>query len=87
MGARYRDFLGDMPTIGELVDSLDVSPNRKHVVANCLHELGYRRDEQAGEALGALTEPQLQSVMAQNARLNVREINAVLQRVKLPGGL
>lgn len=76
-----------MPTVGELVAGLDVRPDRKQLVADCLQELGYFPDEQAGEALKALTEPQLRSVTVRKAGLNVREINAVLLRVNPQGGL
>ena len=49
-----------MPTVRALVDSLDVQQDRRQLVADNLQELGYLLDEQAGEALGALTEAQLQ---------------------------
>ena len=62
-------------------------PDRKQLVADCLEALGYLPAEQAGEALGALTEPQLLSVRVQNASLNVEELDAVLRRVKPQGGL
>ncbi|KAL0022399.1 hypothetical protein WJX77_007921 [Trebouxia sp. C0004] len=51
-------------------------------VADTLQELGYLLDEQAGEALGGLTEPQLQDVRVKGAGLNVREINALRVRFK-----
>ena len=57
------------------------------LVADTLQELGYLLDEQAGEALGALTEAQLQNVRVNGAGLNVREINALLVRFKPQGEL
>ena len=51
-----------MPAVLALVDSLDVQQDHRQLVANTLQELGYLLDEQAGEALGALTEAQLQNV-------------------------
>ena len=51
-----------MPTVLALVDSLDVQQDRRQLVADTLQELGYLLHEQAGEALGALTEAQLQNV-------------------------
>ncbi len=74
-------------TLRDLVDSLDVQPDRKQLVADILHELGYLLDEQAGEALGALTEPQLQNVRVKGAGLKVREINALLVKFKPQGDL
>ena len=76
-----------MPVVRDLVDSLDVQPDRKQRVADVLHELGYLLDEQAGEALDALTEPQLQNVRVKGAGLNVREINALLVKFKPQGDL
>ncbi len=76
-----------MPVVRDLVDSLDVQPDRKQLVADVLHELGYLLDEQAGEALDALTEPQLQNVRVKGAGLNVREINALLVKFKPQGDL
>lgn len=69
-----------MPTVSGLLDSLDVQPDRRQLVAEALETLGYLLDEQAGEALGAVTEAQLQHV--RGAKLNVREINALLVRLK-----
>ncbi|KAL0024235.1 hypothetical protein WJX77_010762 [Trebouxia sp. C0004] len=57
----------------------------RQLVADTLQELGYLLDEQAGEALGALTEAQLQNVRVKGAGLNVREINALLIRFKPQG--
>ena len=74
-----------MPAVRDLVDSLDVQPDRRQLVADILQELGYLLDGQAGEALGALTEPQLQNVRIKGAGLNVREINALLVRLKPQG--
>ncbi len=74
-----------MPTVRALVDSLDVQPDRRQLVADTLQELGYLLDAQAGEALGALTEAQLQHVRVKGAGLNVREINALLVRFKPQG--
>ena len=59
-----------MPKVSGLVDNLDVQPDRRQLVAEALETLGYLLDEQAGEALGALTEAQLQSVRVNGARLN-----------------
>ena len=76
-----------MPTVPQtvraLVDSLDIQHDRRQLVADTLQELGYVLDEQAGEALGAVTEAQLQH--ARGAKLNVREINALLVRLKAQG--
>jgi len=47
---------------------------RRQLVADTLQELGYLLDEQAGEALGALTEAQLQHVRVKGAGLNVRKL-------------
>ncbi len=74
-----------MPTVRALVDILDVQQDRRQFVADTLQELGYLLDEQAGEALGALTEAQLQKVRVKGAGLNVREINALLVRFKPQG--
>jgi len=74
-----------MPTVRALVGSLDVQQDRRQLVADTLQELGYLLDEQAGEALGALTEAQLQKVRVKGAGLNVREINALLVRFKPQG--
>ena len=76
-----------MPTVRALVGSLDVQQDRIRLVADTLQELGYLLDEQAGEALGALTEAQLQRVRVNGAGLNVREINALLVRFKPQGGI
>jgi len=84
---RLIDFWEIMPTVPQtvraLVDSLDVQHDRRQLVADTLQELGYLLDEQAGEALGAVTEAQLQHV--RGAKLNVREINALLVRLKAQG--
>ena len=74
-----------MPTVRALVDSLDVQQDRRELVADTLQELGYLLDEPAGEALGALTETQLQNVRVKGAGLKVREINALLVRFKPQG--
>ena len=74
-----------MPTVRALVDSLDVQQDRRKLVADTLQELGYLLGEQAGEALGGLTEAQLQNVRVKGAGLNVREINALLVRFKPHG--
>lgn len=74
-----------MPTVSGLLDSLDVQPDRRQLVAEALETLGYLLDEQAGEALGAITEAQLQSVRVNGARLNVREINALLVKCRPQG--
>ena len=74
-----------MPTVSGLLDSLDVQPDRRQLVAEALETLGYLLDEQAGEALAALTEAQLQSVRVNGARLNVREINALLVKCRPQG--
>ncbi len=74
-----------MPTVRALVDTLDVQQDRRQLVADTLQELGYLLDEQAGEALGALTEAQLQNVRVKGAGLNVREINALLVKFKPQG--
>ncbi len=71
-----------MPTVRALVDSLDVQHDRRQLVADTLQELGYLIDEQAGEALSAVTEAQLRNV---RAGLNTREINALLVRLKPEG--
>ena len=71
-----------MPTVRALVDSLDVQHDRRQLVADTLQELGYLLDEQAGEALSAVTEAQLRNV---RAGLNTREINALLVRLKPEG--
>ncbi len=56
-------------------------------MADILHELGYLLDEQAAEALGALTEPQLQNVRVKGAGLKVTEIKALLVKLKPQGDL
>ncbi len=71
-----------MPTVRALVDSLDVQQDRKQLVADTLQELGYLLDEQAGEAVGALSEAQLQSVRVKGAGLNVREVDALLVKFR-----
>ena len=66
------------PTVRALVNSFDVQQDRRRlrrqIVADTRQE---RVDEQAGEALGALTEAQLQ-IRAKGAGLHVREFNALL---------
>ena len=74
-----------MPSVRDLVDSLDVPLSRRQPVADALQQLGYLLDEQAGEALNALTEAQLQNVRVRGAGLNVRDINALLVRLKPQG--
>lgn len=43
-----------MPTVGQLISSLDVQPDRRQVVADVLQQTGYPLDEQAGEAMGLI---------------------------------
>ena len=79
-----------MPTVLALVHSLDVQQDRRQLVADTLQELGYLLHEQAGEALGALTEAQLQNVkkskcQSQRSRTEREENNALLVRFKPQG--
>ncbi len=77
-------------TVGQLVDGADVQNGRKQFVKDVLSALGYSADEQVGEALGQLTEEQLKSFRLVQAddkpevKLSVREINAVLAKIKAP---
>ena len=74
-----------MPTVRALVDSLDIQQDHRQLVANTLQELGYLLDEPAGEALGAVTEAQLQNVRVKGAGLDVREVSALLVRFQPQG--
>ena len=75
-----------LPTIGDLLDrQLDVPPDRRPFVADVLKSLGYSVDEEAGAALGALTEAQRRSVRVSGAGLTVRDTNAVLAMCKTQG--
>ncbi|DBA78958.1 TPA: hypothetical protein ACH3X1_008831 [Trebouxia sp. C0004] len=64
-----------MPTGRALVDSLDVQQDRRQLVADTLQELGHLLDEQAGEALGALTKAQLQ-----NAESRAKPVTSFTQK-------
>lgn len=74
-----------MSTVRALVNLLDVQQERRQFVADTLQELCYSLDEQVGEALRALTEVQLQKARVKGAGLKVREINALLVRLRPQG--
>ncbi len=77
---------GVMPTVGELVDSLDIQLDRHQFVKEALSKLGYSASDEVGEAFNALNETQLQGVRVNDAELRVREVNAILIRRKaIPG--